>query len=57
MMLKAKEVYVLLVVDGIRKYYNAANYSMITSESYEFMPYKRVSIKELGETGYYLSLL
>ncbi|GAB4013762.1 hypothetical protein GCM10028808_34030 [Spirosoma migulaei] len=46
-----------LVVNGIRKYYDAANEPMITSESYEFIPYRSVSIKELGETGYYLSLL
>ena len=46
-----------LVVDGIRKYYNAANEPMITSQRYEFIPYRSVSIKELGETGYDLSLL
>jgi hypothetical protein len=45
-----------LEVDNLDKYYNSDNKAMVLSAGFTFIPSKSVLIRDLGETGYFLSI-
>ncbi|WP_353723117.1 hypothetical protein [Dyadobacter sp. 676] len=45
-----------LEIEDLDKYYNSDNKAMVLSTSFTFIPNKSVLIRDLGETGYFLSI-
>lgn len=43
-------------VESIKKYYNSANGAMVVWDNYYFVPNREITLSQLGDVGYFLSL-